>query len=335
MANPELSVVVPVYNEAGNVAEFLHRIVPILEANVESYEIIFATDPCTDGTEDIILEQRRNNPSIKLLRFSRRFGQPTATLAGIEQASGQAVAIMDVDLQDPPELLIEMIAKWRDGYDVVYAQRRKRTGETLVKRTIAKVGYAVINRFADVPIPRDTGDFRLLDRRVVDQLNRFHETHGFLRGLVALVGFEQVAVEFDRPPRHAGKGNYNRFTGSLRIGFNGLVAFSSALLNLSTVLGFVMAALAFITGIAYAILKIAGVDFPVGNPTIVILIMLIGGTQLICIGILGQYVGRIYEEVKQRPRYIVSQSVGLGDLDIRSSSRPRRAVEEPAEPLRG
>jgi glycosyltransferase involved in cell wall biosynthesis len=323
MSRPELSVVVPAYNEAGNIDEFLHRLVPILDANVASYEIIFAVDPCTDGTEQIILDRRADNSSIKLLRFSRRFGQPTATLAGIEQSTGDAVVVIDVDLQDPPELLIEMLAKWRDGYDVVYAQRRKRTGETLIKRTIAKIGYAVINKSADVPIPRDTGDFRLLDRRVVDELNRFKETHGFLRGLVALVGFEQAAVEFDRPARHSGAGNYNRFTGSLRIGFNGLVAFSSALLNLSTVVGFVSAVLAFLTGFTYVGLKLGGVDFPVGNPTIVTLVLLIGGMQLICIGILGQYVGRIYEEVKQRPRYIVSQSAGFETLDEASHRRGR------------
>jgi dolichol-phosphate mannosyltransferase len=327
MPNPELSVVVPAYNEAGNIDEFLRRITPILDENVSSYEIIFAVDPCTDGTEQIILDRREANPSIKLLRFSRRFGQPTATLAGIEQSTGAAVVVMDVDLQDPPELLVEMLAKWREGYDVVYAQRRKRTGETLVKRIVAKVGYAVINRSADVPIPRDTGDFRLLDRRVVDELNRFKETHGFLRGLVALVGFEQIAVEFDRPARHSGDGNYNRFVGSLRIGFNGLVAFSSALLNLSTVIGFLAAGLAFITGISYIGLKLGGVDFPVGNPTIVTIVLLLGGIQLICIGILGQYVGRIYEEVKQRPRYIVSQSAGFPMLDEHSERRGRRRQE--------
>ncbi len=323
MSNPELSVVVPVFNEAGNIEAFLRRLAPILHEHVRSYEIVFAVDPSTDGTEAIIRACRAKDPNVKMLRFSRRFGQPTATLAGIEVATGDAVVVMDVDLQDPPELLVEMLAKWRDGYDVVYAQRRTRTGETFVKRVVAKIGYALINRFAEVPIPRDTGDFRLLDRRVVDQLDRFKETHGFLRGLVALVGFEQTAVEFDRPPRHAGEGNYNRFTGSLRIGINGLVAFSSALLNLSTVFGFVAAAVAFLTGISYAIAKILGVDFPVGNPTIVVLLLLIGGVQLICIGILGQYAGRIYEEVKQRPRYIVAEAAGIPEFEASVQPRPR------------
>jgi glycosyltransferase involved in cell wall biosynthesis len=314
-SSPEISVVVPVFNEEGNVGEFLGRLVPLLEANASSYEIIFSADPSTDRTEELVLAAREANPAVKLLRFSRRFGQPTATLAGIDYAAGDAVIVMDCDLQDPPELIVDMLAKWRDGYDVIYAKRRTRAGETLVKRSIAKAGYAIINRFADVPIPRDTGDFRLLDRRVVDELARFKETHGFLRGLVALVGFEQAAVEFDRPPRHAGKGNYNRFVGSLRIGFNGLVAFSSALLNLSTVLGFTAALLAFLASAAYAIMTLAGVPFPVGNPTIVILILGIGGLQLICIGILGQYVVRIYEEVKHRPRYILSLSAGFPGVD--------------------
>jgi dolichol-phosphate mannosyltransferase len=322
---PELSVVVPVYNEAGNVHEFLRRLVPILDSCVDSYEIIFAADPCTDGTEGLILAARVDNDAIKLLEFSRRFGQPAATLAGLQFASGDAAVVMDCDLQDPPELLTEMVAKWREGYDVVYAQRRERAGETLVKRGVAKAGYAFINRFSDVEIPRDTGDFRLLDRKVVAELARFKEAHGFLRGLVALVGFRQTAVLFDRPARHSGSGNYNRFVGSLRIGFNGVVAFSSALLNLSTVLGFLAAAVAFMTGVLYGILTLAGADFPVGNPTIVILVLFTAGIQLICLGILGQYVGRIYEEVKERPRFIVANTHGWPGQGERPLRRERKS----------
>jgi len=321
---PELSVVVPVYNEAGNVKEFLRRLLPVLQECVDSYEVVFAADPSTDGTESLILDARAADDAIKLLEFSRRFGQPAATLAGIQFASGDAVVVMDCDLQDPPELLKEMIEQWRAGYDVVYAQRRERAGETFIKRTVAKSGYAFINRFSDVEIPRDTGDFRLLDRRVVNELMKYKEAHGFLRGLVALVGFRQTAVLFDRPARHSGAGNYNRFVGSLRIGFNGVVAFSSALLNLSTVLGFVAAALAFLTGASYLILKLAGTDFPVGNPTIVALVLFTAGVQLICLGILGQYVGRIYEETKNRPRFIVARSYGWPDIETEPVSRRER-----------
>ena len=324
----ELSVVVPVYNEAGNVEAFLERLVPLLETTVTSYEVVFVADPCTDGTETLIRKHRDENPNVKLIVLSRRFGQPTATIAGIEHASGDAVIVMDVDLQDPPEVAMEMVERWRDGYDVVYGQRRDRRGETRVKKIIASAGYRVINRFAEVPIPRDTGDFRLMDRRVVDQLARFPESHGFLRGLVALVGFRQTAVQFDRPARHAGKGNYNQFFGSLRIGLNGIIAFSTALLNLSTLVGIVAAMVAFLGAVAYLVLKIAGVEFPVGNATIVFLILFVGGIQLICLGIIGQYVGRIYDDVKRRPRYIVADGDGFEfDLNAepRTSARVRSA----------
>ena len=311
--SPELSVVVPVYNEAGNIEEFLRRMVPILEGSVESYEIIFAADPSTDGTEDLIADAATANPAVKLLRFSRRFGQPTASLAGLEHCSGRAAVIIDVDLQDPPEVIPEMLERWRDGCEVVYAQRRKRDGETLPKRIVANLGYRFMNRFSEVEIPRDTGDFRLIDRRVIDELKRFPESHGFLRGLVALIGFEQASIQYDRPARHAGRGNYNRFFGSLRIGFNGIVAFSSALLWLSTILGFVAALVSFATGFIYLGMKLAGFDFPLGNPTVVCLILLLGGLQLICLGVAGLYIGRIYEEVKRRPRYIIERSIGFGE----------------------
>jgi dolichol-phosphate mannosyltransferase len=311
----ELSIVVPVYNEKGNVEEFIRRIVPILSANTSSYEVIFAIDPSTDGTEKIIASLAQQNPNVKGLVFSRRFGQPTATLAGLELCKGNSAIVMDVDLQDPPELIPEMLEKWREGFEVVCAKRKHRDGETLIKLVVSKVGYAVINRFGEVKIPRDTGDFRLIDRKVIDQLKRFPEAHGFLRGLVALVGYKQTEVLFDRPSRFSGKGNYNQWVGSLRIGFNGLVGFSSALLNLATVAGFVAAFLSFIFGSVYVLAQVIRADFPVGNPTIVFLVLFIGGVQLICLGIIGQYIGRIYDEVKRRPRFIVSEVIG--DLETK------------------
>ncbi len=310
----ELSVVVPVYNESDNIPEFLARMVPVLEASVDSYEIVFSMDPGTDDSEQLVVDAAAANPAVKMLVFSRRFGQPTATLAGLEHSSGRAAVVIDVDLQDPPDLIPEMLERWRAGFDVVYAQRGNRDGETLVKKVVAKLGYGFLNRFSDVKIPRDTGDFRLIDRRVIDQLERFPEAHGFLRGLVALIGYDQTSVTYDRAARHSGRGNYNRFLGSLRIGFNGVVAFSNALLNLSTILGFLAAGASFVTGLVYLGLKLSGADFPLGNPTVVILVLLLGGFQLICLGVLGQYIGRIYDETKRRPRYIVDRAVGL---DIR------------------
>jgi dolichol-phosphate mannosyltransferase len=254
------------------------------------------------------------NPRIKLLKFSRRVGQPMATLGGLQYARGEAVVVMDVDLQDPPQLIADMVAKWREGFDVVMAQRRSRAGETLVKRFISYWGYKIINRIAEAEIPPNTGDFRLMSRRVVNEINRLKECHGFLRGLVALVGFKQTSILFDRPPRFAGKGNYNPLFGSLRIGLNGMVCFSSYLLSLSSKAGFFLAAGSFLIGLVYAFMKMFGFPFPLGNPTIVILILFMGGVQLISVGILGQYIARIYDEVKCRPKFIVDAAVGFGGI---------------------
>jgi dolichol-phosphate mannosyltransferase len=275
--------------------------------------VIFALDPSLDRTEEVILEARAEDPRIKLLRFSRRFGQPMATLAGLQYSAGEAVVVMDVDLQDPPELLGEMVAKWRAGYDVVLPQRRQRTGEPWVKRLVAATGYKVINKIADVRIPPNTGDFRLMSRRVVAEVTRLKETHGFLRGMVAVVGFKQALIPFDRPARFAGETNYNRFLGSLRIGFNGIFCFSTYALTLSTWLGFLVSGGAFLLMGIYLFYKL--MDWPIawGNPTLVILISFLGGIQLISIGILGEYIGRIYEEVRARPKFIVERAEGFRD----------------------
>jgi dolichol-phosphate mannosyltransferase len=308
-----LSLVVPVYREEKNVPEFLRRVRPILGAITEDYEVIFALDPSPDRTEEVILEARAEDPRVKLLRFSRRFGQPMATLAGLQYSAGEAVVVMDVDLQDPPELLGEMVAKWREGYDVVLPQRRQRTGEPWVKRLVAATGYKVINKIADVRIPPNTGDFRLMSRRVVAEVTRLKETHGFLRGMVAVVGFRQALIPFDRPARFAGETNYNRFLGSLRIGFNGIFCFSTYALTLSTWLGFLVSGGAFLLMGIYLFYKL--MDWPIawGNPTLVILISFLGGIQLISIGILGEYIGRIYEEVRARPKFIVERAEGFRD----------------------
>jgi dolichol-phosphate mannosyltransferase len=307
----ELSVIVPVYKEEGNVPEFLRRVRPILEKCVSDFEIIFCLDPSPDRTREVILQARETDPSIKLIAFSARFGQPMATLGGLQYCRGEAAIVMDVDLQDPPELITEMVAKWNEGYDVVMAQRRTRAGEPWIKRAMAAVGYRVINKIASVEIPPNTGDFRLMSRRVINEINRLKECHGFLRGMVALVGFRQTLVPFDRPPRFAGKTNYNRFFGSLRIGFNGIFCFSTYAISLCTQAGFLIAGASFLVALVYLIMKLAGVPFPIGNPTVVILILFMGGVQLISIGILGEYIGRIYEEVKQRPRFIVERAVGF------------------------
>jgi dolichol-phosphate mannosyltransferase len=306
-----LSIVVPVYREEKNIPEFLRRLRPILSGVTEDYEIIFSLDPSPDRTEDVILEARAADPRIKLLRFSRRFGQPMATLAGLEYASGEAVVAMDVDLQDPPELIHEMVAKWREGYDVVLPQRRARTGEPWLKKLVAATGYKIINKIADVKIPPNTGDFRLMARRVVTEVVRLKESHGFLRGMVAVVGFRQAIIPFDRPARFSGETNYNRFFGSLRIGFNGIFCFSTYALTLSTLFGFIIAGCSFLLMAIYLFYKLMGWEILWGNPTLVILISFLGGIQLISVGILGEYIGRIYEEVRARPKFIVDRAEGF------------------------
>jgi polyisoprenyl-phosphate glycosyltransferase len=308
-----LSVVVPAYNEQDNVARVYARLRDVLDGMDLEWELIFSVDPCTDRTEEAILELRGADHRVKMLRFSRRFGQPMATIAGLEAASGDAVVVIDCDLQDPPELIPALVASWREGYEVVYAQRRTRAGETLPKRIVAAVGYRVIKRIADVEIPPNTGDFRLMSRRVVQNVVALKETHGFLRGLVGLVGFRQASVPYDRDPRAAGTSKYNRFWGSLVIGLNGIVGFSRYPLHLISMIGVALAGFAFTLALVYLGLKIGGVGFPVGNPTIVIVVSFFSGIQLLSLGVIGEYVGRIYDESRDRPKYIVESRHGLGD----------------------
>ncbi len=307
-----ISVVVPIYKEEASIPAFLDRAVPVLE-RLGAYEIIFALDPSPDRSEDAIAKAAASNPSIKGLVFSRRFGQPAATLGGILNANGQWIVVIDVDLQDPPELITDMLEKAvREGFDVVTARRRTRAGETAVKKLVALVGYAVINRISDVAIPANTGDFRIMSRRVVEELRGLRESHGFLRGLVSFVGFPQGELEYDREPRTIGAGNYNRFFGSIRIGFNGLFGFSTVPLQAMIWFGFGLATLSALGVVVMIVLKLLKGDaYPIGIPTITILILFLGGVQLVSAGIIGEYIGRIYEEVRARPHYIVDRTIGI------------------------
>lgn len=313
MSAYQVSLIVPVYNEENNILIFLGRAEKVLEAMGVSYEIIFALDPSPDRTEEVILQEINRNPNIKLMVFSRRFGQPAATMAGILACQGETCVVIDVDLQDQPELIESMYARLQEGYEVVYAKRRSREGETLIKKIISHIGYAVINRFSDVQIPRNTGDFRIMTRRVIEELRRLNETHGFLRGLVAYVGFKQTYIEYDRDSRFAGKGNYNRLTGSLKIGLNGLISFSSRPLFAMSIAGFVLAGFSFLVGSWYVLQKLIGIDLTPGLSTTVLVVSFFAGVQLLGLGLIGEYVGRIYDEVKRRPMYIVDRRVNFED----------------------
>jgi glycosyltransferase involved in cell wall biosynthesis len=312
-ARPTLSIVIPTYNEQDNIRRVYKRLKQVMGQVDVDWELIFSVDPCTDRTEELIRQLCDEDERVKMLRFSRRFGQPMATIAGLEASKGGAVLVIDCDLQDPPELIPELVARWREGHDVVYAQRRTRAGETIPKRIVAALGYRVIKRIADVEIPPNTGDFRLMSRRVVDNVVALQESHGFLRGLVGLVGFQQTSVLYDRDPRAAGTSKYNRFWGSLVIGLNGVVGFSRYPLQLISMLGFVLSGLAFLVAIVYLGLKLGGQGFPVGNPTIVIVVAFFIGIQLLSLGVIGEYVGRIYDESRHRPKYIVESRYGWDD----------------------
>ena len=266
-----------------------------------------------ERTEELILALRERDRRVKMLRFSRRFGQPMATLAGLEASSGDAAVVIDCDLQDPPEVIADMVARWRDGFDVVYAQRRTRAGETIPKRIVAWAGYKLIKRIAEVDIPPNTGDFRLMSRRVIDNVIALKESHGFLRGLVGLVGFRQTSVLYDRDRRAAGTSKYNRLFGSLVIGLNGIIGFSRYPLHFISVLGVVFSGLSFLLAVVYGVLKIAGVAFPTGNPTIVIVVAFFAGIQLLSLGVMGEYVGRIYDETRDRPKFIVESRHGFDE----------------------
>ena len=309
----EISIVVPTYNEEENIKPFLQRTEKVLDKLGKSYEIIFALDPSSDNTEKIILDEIKRNKNIKLLIFSRQFGQPAATMAGISSCKGSYCVIIDVDLQDPPEIIENLYNKIISGYEVVFAKRKSRKGETFFKKIISSIAYYLINKLSDIHIPRDTGDYRIFSRRVINHLVKLKESHGFLRGLVAFVGFNQSFVMYDREERFAGKSKYNKFFGSLKIGFNGLIGFSSKPLFLMSVSGFLIAMLGFLLGIWYIFQKITDINLTPGLTTTVILISFFAGVQLLGLGLLGEYVGRIYDEVKQRPKYILDKKINFDD----------------------
>ena len=254
----EISIVVPVQNKDESIKPFLQRTENVLNKIGKPYEIIFSLDPSSDNTEKIILEEIKRNKNIKLLVFSRQFGQPAATMAGIYNCKGSFCVIIDADLQDPPEIIEELYKKIISGNEVVYAKRKSRKGETFFKKIISSLGYYLINKLSDIHIPKDAGDFRIISRKVIDHLKKLNESHGFLRGMVAFVGYSQSYIEYDRDERHAGKSKYNKFLGSLKIGLNGLIGFSSRPLFLTSVLGCIIALLSFILGVWYLFQKISG-----------------------------------------------------------------------------
>ena len=309
----KISVVTPVYNEEKNIKIFTDRLISTLEKIGVDYEIIFILDPSTDKTEKIILELIKVNKEIKLITLSRRFGQPTATMAGIQNISGDRCVVIDCDLQDPPELIYDMNLKMDEGYDVVLARRKSRKGETKIKKIVTSIGYAFIEKITDIKIPKNTGDFRILSKRVIDNLRKFREPNAFLRGLVAYIGFNQTFINYDRDERFSGTSKYNKYLGSIQIAFNGIFGFSSRPLFLMSIVGFFFALISFSIGVYYILVKLIDPSVTPGLSSTILFITFFSGLNLIGLGLLGEYVGRIYDEVKDRPNYIIDKKINFNE----------------------
>ena len=303
----KFSVVAPAYNEHECLPEFHKRIAKVMEDQKAPWELILVDDGSTDGSTEIIRELAKKDPHVRPVIFARNFGHQIAVTAGMDYARGEAVIVIDADLQDPPEAIPDLIAKWNEDYQVVYAVRRQREGESWFKLLTASLFYRIIFRITDVKIPQDTGDFRLLDRRVVEVMNHMRERHRFLRGMGAWVGFRQIGVPYDRKERFAGKTKYP-FKKMLKLALNAITSFSYFPLQLATYVGFIAAGISIIAIPVVAVMRLLANEAFLGQATTLIAVLFLGGVQLICLGILGEYIGRIYDEVKGRPLYVTSQT---------------------------
>ena len=304
---PVFTIIAPIFNEIDNLPVLHTKITEVMEQSGDTWELVLVDDGSTDGSTDLIKSLAQQDSHIRPVIFARNFGHQIAVTAGMEFSRGDAVVIIDSDLQDPPEVILEMIQKWREGYEVVYAVRSEREGETFFKKFTASFFYRLIYRITDVKIPMDTGDFRLMDRKVVDVMNNMKEHHRFLRGMSAWVGFKQVGVQYKRAARFAGETKYP-IKKMLRLALTAITGFSYVPLQLATIIGFISAAISLIAIPVVVIMRITGSGAFFGQATTLIAVLFFGGVQLISLGILGEYIGRIYDEVKGRPLYVVSEA---------------------------
>jgi dolichol-phosphate mannosyltransferase len=304
---PRYSIIAPIYNEIDNIPELYNQISAVLDKTGESWEIIMVDDGSQDGSTDLIRKYKDKDDRVRPVIFARNFGHQIAVTAGLDYSRGDAVIIIDADLQDPPEVILDLIEKWRNGYEVVYAIRTEREGETWFKEVTAAIFYRLIYRITDVDIPRDTGDFRLLDRKVVDVMCQMRERHRFLRGMSVWVGFKQTGVKYKRAPRFSGKTKYP-FRKMLKFAVDAITSFSYFPLQLAMYLGFFAAGVSILAIPLVIIARASGSQAFFGQATTLISVLFLGGVQLISFGILGEYIGRLYDEAKGRPLYIVTEA---------------------------
>ena len=307
LQKPKFSVVAPVYNEIGCINEFIKQVSMVMKKKSDPWELILVDDGSTDGSADAIRALAEKDAHVKPVIFARNFGHQIAVTAGLDYARGDAVIVIDADLQDPPSVILELIKKWREGFEVVYAVRRTREGESWFKLFTASIFYRLVYRITDVKIPLDTGDFRLIDRKVVDVMGQMRERHRFLRGMASWIGFRQTGVEYDRKERFAGKTKYP-LGKMLKLALNAITSFSYFPLQIATVVGFISAGISILAIPVVIILRLSYTAELLGQATTLIAVLFLGGVQLITLGILGEYIGRIYDESKGRPLYIVSEA---------------------------
>lgn len=306
-----LSIIVPIYNEEEVIPELYRRITQVMDDIGESWEMVCINDGSRDRSVQMLLDLHRTDPRVKLVDFSRNFGHQLAITAGLDYAEGQAVVIIDADLQDPPEVIGEMLARWREGYEVVYAVRAERKGESFFKLWTANAFYRLLRSITDVDIPLDAGDFRLMDRKVVLTMRSLRENHRFMRGLSSWVGYKQIGVEYQRAERFAGETKYP-LRKMLRLTTDAITSFSYVPLRMATWFGFSLAGISLVGILVTIGLRLSGNNAFYGQASTLVAVLFLGGIQLIFLGILGEYLGRIYDEVKGRPLYIVARAHGFG-----------------------
>ena len=311
-SKPVISIVAPIYNEVGNIHELCRQIAAVMARTDEPWELLMINDGSSDGSAAVIEEVYAQDPEhVRAVHFARNFGHQIAVTAGMDYARGDAVILIDADLQDPPEVILQMIEKWREGYEVVYAIRAEREGESWFKLATASLFYRIIYRITDIDIPLDTGDFRLMDRQVVDAISKMRERHRFIRGMVSWVGFRQTGVEYVRHERLSGETKYP-FRKMVRFAWDGVTSFSYFPLQLATYLGFAIAGLSALAILLVIYLRAFTDTEPLkGQATTLVVLLFIGSIQLISLGIIGEYLGRIYNEVQGRPLYLVSETLGV------------------------
>lgn len=327
---PEVSLVVPVFNEESGIPLFLERVRPVLEKTNLSYEIIFIDDGSRDGTAASVAQARSSDPAVKLLSLSRNFGKEAAMTAGLEWSSGNAVIPMDVDLQDPPELIEEFVRLWQDGFDVVFGQRIARNSDTGTKRLTAGLFYRIFNIMAARPIQENAGDYRLMSRRVVDDILKLRERNRFMKGLFSWVGYKSAAVPYERPPRVAGETKFN-YWKLWNFALDGITSFSTAPLRIWTYIGGSVALVALLyTAMIFIRTLFFGTDVP-GYASLMVVILVLGAVQLISLGVIGEYLGRLYLEVKQRPIYLLQAAEGFEPVSQKKPAPSSPDAEQKAD----